>query len=314
MTDKVQKIREEVEKLHGNPYYMMAVKDVLEILDMQEEPVSEVWHDARKEPNDMGHCLIFYGCKESVGHYLHYEPVLYNKREKMFVTSSFPHPTGYKVEQKSFDGGCVAEVYQYRRDRISISDITQWCYLSDLHKLSNVDKIGKDWKEKPVSEGLENIAENYAYNKAPSIGAENTEIVEAFKAGAQWQKEQFEKDYTNLCNGIATVKGLAVAMTYNKGVADTKEQMMKNIWKDAQGDDLPEYEREVVVFTQNFPHNAGMMMVAIGHRPTPEGYDGKSLTTGEIKHYTPKTYDKGGWNIPDVKYWLDVVLPKEIEL
>ena len=32
------------------------------------------------------------------------------------------------------------------------------------------------------------------------------------------------------------------------------------------------------------------------------------------EHYTPKTYDKGGWNIPDVKYWLDVELPKEIEL
>ena len=46
MTDKVQKIREEVEKLHGNPYYMMAVKDVLEILDMQEEPVSEDFEDA----------------------------------------------------------------------------------------------------------------------------------------------------------------------------------------------------------------------------------------------------------------------------
>lgn len=40
MTDKVQKIREEVEieKLHGNPYYMIAVKDILEILDMQKEP------------------------------------------------------------------------------------------------------------------------------------------------------------------------------------------------------------------------------------------------------------------------------------
>jgi hypothetical protein len=48
MTDKVQKIREEVEKLHGNPYYMMTVKDVLEILDMQEEPVS-IWHDSNEE-------------------------------------------------------------------------------------------------------------------------------------------------------------------------------------------------------------------------------------------------------------------------
>jgi hypothetical protein len=45
MIDKVQKIRKEVEKLHGNPYYMMAVKDVLEILDMQEEPAPKIFED-----------------------------------------------------------------------------------------------------------------------------------------------------------------------------------------------------------------------------------------------------------------------------
>lgn len=113
------------------------------------DPVSELWHDASEEPADMSHCLIYYGCKESVGHYLHYESALYNKKEKMFVTSSFPHPTGYKVEQKSLDGGCVAEVYKDRRDRISISDITQWCYLHDLHKLPETIKNYKD----PASEG-----------------------------------------------------------------------------------------------------------------------------------------------------------------
>lgn len=40
-TNKIDLIKAEVKKLHGNPYYMMAVNDVLEILDMQEEPVSE---------------------------------------------------------------------------------------------------------------------------------------------------------------------------------------------------------------------------------------------------------------------------------
>lgn len=46
MTDKVQKIRKEVEKLHGNPYYMMAVKDALAIIDsLQEEPVSRTPSD-----------------------------------------------------------------------------------------------------------------------------------------------------------------------------------------------------------------------------------------------------------------------------
>ena len=128
-------------------------KDCLIELAKSEEPVS-IWHDASEEPDDMSHCLIFYGCKESVGRYLHYEPVLYNKKEKVFITPSFPHPTGYKVEQKSFDGGCVAEVYKNRRDRISISDITQWCYLYDLHKLSNIEKTEKCGKEEPVSEDL----------------------------------------------------------------------------------------------------------------------------------------------------------------
>ena len=45
MKDKIQKIRKEVKKLHGNPYYMMAVKDVLEILDMQEEPAPKIFED-----------------------------------------------------------------------------------------------------------------------------------------------------------------------------------------------------------------------------------------------------------------------------
>lgn len=91
---------------------------------------------------------------------------------------------------------------------------------------------------------------------------------------------------------------------------DTKREIYcATPWKPADGDDLPEYEREVVVFTQNFPDDAGMMRVAIGHRPNPDGWDGKSLSTGKVEHYIPKTYDKGGWNIPDVKWWLDCSLP-----
>ena len=39
MTGIIEKIRKEIERLHGNPYYMMAIKDVLSIIDsLQEEP------------------------------------------------------------------------------------------------------------------------------------------------------------------------------------------------------------------------------------------------------------------------------------
>ena len=93
----------------------------------------------------------------------------------------------------------------------------------------------------------------------------------------------------------------------------------ENLWKPADGDDLPEYDREVIVMvkysTQLNIHDKEYQTyrVEFGHRPNPDGWDGKSLTTGEVEHYIPKTYDKGGWNVPDIVYWLDVELPKEIE-
>lgn len=74
-------------------------------------------------------------------------------------------------------------------------------------------------------------------------------------------------------------------------------------WKDAQGDDLPEIDREVIALL-----NDGKVVFA--HRPYKGKYIGKNLTTGNIETFENKTYDEGGWNIPDVKYWLDVDLPK----
>ena len=73
-------------------------------------------------------------------------------------------------------------------------------------------------------------------------------------------------------------------------------------WKPADGDDLPEFDREVVAILDNGK-------VVFAHRP-PEYWDGKNIDTGKVTRYYPKTYDKGGWNIPNVKYWLDCLMPK----
>lgn len=294
---------------------------------LQEEPVNELWHDASEEPNDMSSCLIFYGCKEAVGHYLHYEPVLYNKKEKVFVTPSFPHPTGYKVEQKSFDGGCVAEVYKDKRDRISISDITQWCYLCDLHNLSNVGRIGKKWKE-PVSEKLEEAAFDYA-EACKYEGGEKLLCVEHFKAGAKWGKNQamaeIQAQSMALAHGCPKeelvsndLEEAAVdwhnSVKYKSDLSGTPisafkagaEWKMNHLWKDAQGNDLPEIDREVIVSLKGGK-------VAFGHRPYKGKYIGKNLTTGNIETFENETYDEGGWNIPNVMYWLDCEIPKEME-
>ena len=80
----------------------------------------------------------------------------------------------------------------------------------------------------------------------------------------------------------------------------------ENLWKPAEGDDLPEIDREVIAILDN-------CKVVFAHRP-PEYWDGKNIDTGKVTRYYPKTYGDGGWNIPNIVYWLDVELPKEIGL
>ena len=137
-------------------------------------------------------------------------------------------------------------------------------------------------KEESVSEDLEKAANEWNakasftpfYMALDDNGNPNgvrrdyTTHAESFKAGAEWQK------------------------AHN--------------WKPADGDDLPEIDREVIALLDNGK-------VVFAHRP-PEYWDGKDIVTGKVTRNYPKTYDKGGWNIPNVKWWLDCPMQKEIEL
>ena len=92
---------------------------------------------------------------------------------------------------------------------------------------------------------------------------------DTFKAGAMWQKE--------------------------------------NIWKDAQGNDLPEIDREVVALTQPYP-NDERLRVVFAHRPNKYTKVWNS-DLGEEQVVEIERHGKGGWNIPNVKWWLDCLLP-----
>lgn len=97
------------------------------------------------------------------------------------------------------------------------------------------------------------------------------------------------------------------------GFAKIKENLLSSakegLWHDAQGDDLPEIDREVIVLTQPYPLEGSEYAVRFAHRPV-ESYTGVSIINhSEMEEYYPEKYGKGGWNIPDVKWWLDVELP-----
>ncbi len=90
---------------------------------------------------------------------------------------------------------------------------------------------------------------------------------------------------------------LAAAKSFIKGA----EWLERNLWHDAQGDDLPDVDEEVIVLCDNGK-------VCFGHRPKPDGEVWKH-PDGTLEQVYFETYGKGGWNIPDVRWWLDCVLP-----
>lgn len=144
------------------------------------------------------------------------------------------------------------------------------------HAVIESNKVIIKKGEDPVSNDLEKAAHFYVDTTIEWFDSEgNPCCYLAFEAGAQWQKE--------------------------------------NLWKDAQGDNLPEIDREVIVLVKTLPeHEDSLLKVSFAHRP-PKYWMGKSISTGEITRYEPKRYDKGGWNQPNVVYWLDIELPKEEE-
>ena len=163
----------------------------------------------------------------------------------------------------------VEKRYEYWKEKESNShSIESEIRMSECqHLLLMLDSL----QEEPVSGELEEAASRYAkeeYNsKSPATLPDRCRgcyapLMYAFKAGSKWQKE--------------------------------------NLWKPADGDDLPIIDREVIALFDNGK-------VGFAHRP-PEYWDGKNIVTGKVTRNYPKTYDKGGWNIPDVKWWLDCSL------
>jgi hypothetical protein len=196
-------------------------------------------------------------------------------------------------------------------------------FFTEAHKGEDADTILAQMRgEEPVSEDLEEASKNYALNNTPWDDCKD-EIQESFKAGAKWQKTKDESTTEDLGEYINELSKQFLEVSFAKlsriAIRVAKWQI-EHLWKSADGDDLPEYDREVIVlikydaqlniYDEEYPTYG----VGFGHRPDPKGWDGKSVTTGKVEHYTPKTYDKGGWNIPNIVYWLDVKLPKEIEL
>ena len=91
--------------------------------------------------------------------------------------------------------------------------------------------------------------------------------------------------------------------------------VLNNVWKPDTDDErfLPPIDEEVIVLLdrEGDIDLGDCYKVCFAHRPNPYGWEAKSALTGKAERYIPKLHGKGGWNIPGVKFWLDVDLPKQ---
>lgn len=113
------------------------------------------------------------------------------------------------------------------------------------------------------------------------------------KIGAQFAIDETEGQASGRA---ASMRGILLSAF--KAGAEWADQHPQ--WYDAQGDNVPEYGREVIVIRRNG-------MICYGHRPNPKEY-----VMVEGKKYFAKTYDKNDWNIPDIALWLDVEIPDKL--
>ena len=313
MMDKVQKIREEVVRLksnliHGACASQIAMEtrckeeaydEVLAILDtMQEEPVSEeleeiAWNHADKKCHLDIAVFTPDEVKKERGKMQFtwqdlYDAVMFGAKWQKIKDESTTEDLGDYINELSKQ---FPEVSFAKLSRIAVR-VSRWQRNQDV----------KNKLPKVISRtDLDEYAYQCAYDMSNDWAIDNPtwhDVEDACKLGAKWQEKQ-DQSTIELAEDHAMLAGM------NK----MEEQIMKNLWKPADGDDLPIIDREVIVLTQPYPLVNSEYTVSFAHRPNPDGWDGKSVTTGKVEHYTPKTYGKGGWNIPDVKFWLDCLLP-----
>jgi hypothetical protein len=115
---------------------------------------------------------------------------------------------------------------------------------------------------------------------------------------AEFQKESFLTLLENCEEDLAQAVSEAIKNSFLAGAG----YVINNAWQRGDGDYLPEIDREVIALQR---WSSGHRVV-YAHRPNPNGY---VVVDGERLY--PKCYDKGGWNMEGIEYWLDVKMPND---
>ena len=136
-------------------------------------------------------------------------------------------------------------------------------------------------KEEPVSEDLET-------------------------ASKKWLTPKLDKSYKqygeNKMMELTKFDGYAMLDAIEFGANWQKE----HLWKSADGNDLPPIDKEVIAL-EGLDEEPNYRVI-FAHRVDPDRVI-KTTIDGKPLELHPSKYGKAGWNLPNLKYWLDLELP-----
>ena len=192
----------------------------------------------------------------------------------------------------------VEKRYEYWKEKESnFHSIESDIRMSECHHLLLMfDSMQKE----PVSEDLEDTTQTIIYNGEVYTRCYKDKL-DAFACKYPMSVPKPSKRYAKYSNVDLTI-----------AVKEGAKWQKEHLWKPADGDDLPETDREVIALAQPYPNDEHLRVI-FAHRPNKYANVWNS-DLGEKQVVEIERHGKGGWNIPDVKWWLDVKLPKEIKL
>jgi hypothetical protein len=294
MTDKVQKISEVIEGLRKHYIerddfdngWNFALDKVLSLLDTFEEEPKECMY-SKGNYTDEDRKVLCDGCEEEC---------------KYSESDDFTKALAECISQAQcsvVDPTAHAEIW--KDELIKLSKCKE-------PVSEDLEEASKEW----LAPQLDKSYVNYGEKKMMELTHfDGYAMLDAIEFGAKWQKAKDESTTEDLGECINELSKQFPEVSFAKlsriAVRVAKWQR-ENLWKPADGDDLPEIDREVIAIVD---YDFGHYKVVYAHRPNPNGWDGTNINTEEKEHFEPEIYDKGGWNQPHVLYWLDARLPYE---
>lgn len=276
------------------------------ITELVEEPETSVWHDNKDTPVASKTKIVLYT----------------NGKCDLFKA--------YKSDN-DFDN-YWASVNQSLEEKGVL--VKHWAYVDDLLTLSNLETTEKERKcmyskddytdedRKVLCDGCKegckySKSDDFTIALAECIHQAQGRVVDPLVLAETWKdeliklaksEEHVSEDLEDYINEISKQFPEVSFAKLSRIAVRVAKWQKEHLWKPADGDDLPEYDREVIAILD---YDFGHYKVVYAHRPNPNGWNGTNIDTEEKEHFEPVIYGKGGWNQPHVLYWLDAKLPYE---